>query len=323
MDKFIHQRPSSFGRKSQAGDKNSQVSEVSANSLTANINRLFDFSQTKIPGLYRVTLKHFILEYCESDAIACTKFHIKSEQFIPKFKEEVIIINGIQYCGYIEIQYPIADIINIYIPAYRSYDPAGLNGKQYINSRQFMIMLKLFSAEIRAAQLGVRERRIEKIKKNIESVCKIPESMNLLWNWIHIQIKLACYKKLSPPKYFEFIMNKILTEEFSLEERDDCKEYLEKCMRGGNIFLPVAYYKAVLTHEKNLPFDLRVLYSEIESKENQEDKASGVVLKYLPKMIPNITCVKEGKNYMKLAADCERLCKLYDANVHQNKCKVM
>ena len=65
-----------------------------------------------------------------------------------------------------------------------------------------------------------------------------------------MQVKLACFKKLPPPRYFEFIMNKVLAEEFSLDGRDDCKEYLEKCMKGGVFKLPAAYYKVVLANEK-------------------------------------------------------------------------
>jgi hypothetical protein len=108
-----------------------------------------------------------------------------------------------------------------------------------------------------------------------------------------------------------------------LNSRDDCKEYLEKCLKGGEVKLPAAYYKAVLKHEKKLPFEVRVLYSECQNRENKEDKASSSVLKALPKMVTGLTVVKEGKAMLKLLNDCERLQKLYEANVHQNKCKVM
>ena len=177
MERIKIKRSPPSENNSQIGDKNSRISEISINSLISNIKRLFNFSEVHIPGLYRITSRHFILEYCESDAIAYSKFHINSEQFIPIFIEDELTINGIQYCGYIDIQYSTTDIAKILIPAYRSYDPAGTPGQQYINSRQFMIMLKLFSVEIRAAQLGVRERRMEKIKTNIESISKIPGPM--------------------------------------------------------------------------------------------------------------------------------------------------
>ena len=118
-------------------------------------------------------------------------------------------------------------------------------------------------------------------------------------------------------------MNKVLAEEFSLDGRDDCKEYLEKCMKGGVFKLPAAYYKVVLANEKKLPFDQKILYSEFDARESRDDKAAGMVLDLLPKMVPKLTCVKEGESYLKMVSECERLCKLYDANVRQNKCKVM
>lgn len=313
----------SSGNHSVLGDKESRNSEISSSSLAANLKRLFDFTQSKIPGLYKTTGKHFILEYCESSAIAYGKFHISSQQFSSKFTEFALVDNGIQYCGTIKIRFGHHDNVKILVPGFRSYDPAGPIGKQYVTSRQFMLLAKLLAAEIKAAQMGVREKRIEKIQKTIESVCSITAGMTSLWNWTHLQVKLACFNKISPPKYYEFILNKVLTEELSLEGRDDCKEYLEKCIKGGDIKVPNTFYRAVLANEQKLPFDLKILYSEIESRETKEEKANAVVLIHLPKMIPNFTSIKEGKSYMKMSSDCERLGKLYDTNVHQNKCKVM
>ena len=308
---------------SQFGDRESYASEASSTSILANLKRLFDFSITKIPGLFRITSNYFYLEYCESDAIAYTKFHTSQVQFTPKFYEQNTKINGIQYCGYISIHHEDADSINIYIPAYRSYDPAGLIGCQYVASKQFMMIIKFMSLGIRSSQLGVKEKRLSKIKKCIESVSQAPSTMTNLWNWTFLQMKLACYKKLSPPKYYEFLINNVLIDEFSLENRDDCKEFLEKCLRADEVKVPRAYYKAILANEKKLPFDLKVLYSEIENNENKEEKANGVVLSKLPKMVTSLTCVKEGKSYSKLLTDCERFCKIYETNVAQNKCKVM
>lgn len=323
MEVSMIRKSQSSNPQSLIGDKDSRASEISSTSLLTNLKRLFDFSQTTIPGLYKVTSKYFILEYCESEAIAYSKFHVKGLQFDCKFYQSSAVLYGIQYCGYIEILHFNTQSIQILVPAFRSYDPAGQLGRQYVTSRQIMALTKLLSLEIRAAQLGVKERRMDKIKRSIETISKIPESMILLWNWVHLQIKLACYKKLQPPHYFEYILNKILSEEFSLEGRDDCKEYLEKCMKGGVVKMPSAYYRAVLEHERKLAFDLKVLYSEIEAKESKDEKASTVILTLLPKMIPNLTVVKEGKNYLKMVSDCERLYKLYESNLTQNKCKIM
>lgn len=324
MDTSIRKPSFSSGTQSIIGDRESRNSEMSMGSLTANLKRLFDFTQIKIPGLYRLATKYFILEYCESDAIACAKFHTSSQQFEAKFHEENLTLYGIQCCGYINIFHSSSSSQKIHIPAYRSYDPAG-NSRQYLNSRQFMLILKLISIEIRASQLGVRQKRIEKIKQSIESISQLPDSMFILWNWLHLQVILVCYKKLTPPKYYEFILNKILTEEFSLDNRDDCKEYLEKCLKGnGNdIKLPITYYKNILTNERKLAFDIKVMYTEIEKRENQEEKASRAFLSCLPKIVPGMTIVREGKSFAKMISDCERLCKLYENNVAQNKCKVM
>ena len=316
-------RAPSIGSRSSLQDKDSRASEISSTTVSASLKRYFDFSQNKIAGLYQTTPRHFILEYCESNAMAYAKFHTSSSQFSSLFSEDPLVDHGIQYCGCIDINFSPSESIRILIPGFRSYDPAGELNRQYVSSRQFILLAKLLSAEIKAAQLGVREKRLEKIQRTIESICEATGSMSMLWNWTHLQVMLACYKRINPPKYFEFIMNKILSEEFSLEGRDDCKEYLEKCMRGGTVKLPIAFYKAILANEKKLSFELRTLYSEIVARENKEEKASVVSLSYLPKMIPNFSSVKEGKSYGKLISDCQRLCKLYEANVHQNKCKIM
>ena len=322
MENSFRKSSISSAPRSIAGDHESRVSEISVNSITANLRRLFDFSQTKLPGLYQVTSKYFILEYCESDSIAYTKFHTKPSSFSAIFKEEALVMNGIQYCGFIKIK-GSNNSVKIFIPAYRSYDPAGVMNAQYLNSKQFLLMVKLISAEIRAATCGVREKRLEKIKKCFESVTALPSSMKFLWNWVHLQVKLACYKNIQPPKYFEYLLNKLLTDDFHLDSRDDCKEYLEKCLRGGEVKLPLAYYKSVLCRERKLPFEMKVFYSECENRENKEEKAENCALVRLPKMVQGLTCVREGKNIGKLLNDCERLHKLYETNVHQNKCKVM
>lgn len=322
MENSFRKSSIASGTQSLAGDHDSRASEISVNSITANLRRLLDFSQVKLPGLYQITPKYFILEYCESDSIAYSKFHTSHSSISASFKEQPHTVYGIQYCGFIKVK-TSTNSVKILIPAYRSYDPAGMQNAPYLNSKQFLLLIKLISAEVKAAISGVREKRLEKLKKCIESVTLLPKSMALMWNWTHLQIRLACYKQLQPPKYFEFILNKILTDDFHLDSRDDCKEYLEKCLRGGVVKLPLAYYKAVLSHERKLPFEMKVVYSECENRENKEEKAENCALVHLPKMIQGLTCVKEGKNFAKLLNDCERLHKLYESNVHQNKCKVM
>lgn len=323
MDMSLREPSLSSSTQSIAGDRESRNSEMSMGSLSSNIRRLFDFTQDKIPGLYRLNSKYFILEFCEIDAIAYAKFHTSSYQFQATFREENLVIFGIQYCGLIEINHGNSNSIKILVPGYRSYDPAGNSIRQYINSRQFINLLKLLSIQIRAAQLGVRQKRLEKIKHSIESISQIPDTMFSLWNWTYLQVILACYKRLQPPKYHEYILNKVLTEEFSLDGRDNCKEYLEKCLNGGEVKPPRSYYKSILANERKLPFDVRVQYTEFENRESKEEKATRVFLHYLPKIVPGITIVREGKSFVKMVSDCERLCKLYDNNVAQNKCKVM
>lgn len=308
------------GPQSLAGD--SRTSEISVSSISANLRRLFDFSQEKMPGLYRVTSKYFILEFCESDSIAYSKFHTSHCEVSAKFIEEAYESAGIMYVGFILVEHPI-NTVRIPVPAYRSYDPAGSTNNEYLASRHFLLIIKFLSILVRASTCGVREKRLSKIQQIIQSVSPLVQSMSMLWQYTFLSVKLSCYKHLEPPKYFEFILNKVLTHDFDLNSRDDCKEYLEKCLKGGDVRLPVAYYKSVLKHEKKLPFDVKVLYSECQNRENKEDKAQSHILKELPKLISGLTVVKEGKGMLKLMNDCERLHKLYEANVHQSKCKVM
>ena len=135
-----------------------------------------------LPGLYKITSKHFIFEYCESNSIACAKFHTSTQTFQCSFVEEPLTIYGISYCGFIEVSHSNFEPIKILIPAFRSYDPAGIQGSQYVASKQLMVLLKLLSVEIRASLSGVKERRIEKIKRNIENISHVPNNIQMLWN---------------------------------------------------------------------------------------------------------------------------------------------
>jgi hypothetical protein len=311
------------GTHSILGDKDSKFSELSTSTASVTLKRLLDFSQSSLPGLYRVVPKYFVLEYCESDAIACSKFHTSASPFSAHFREDPFQSFGIHYCGSVDLFFESSKQLHVRIPGFRSYDPAGDPGKQYINSKQFLLIVKLVALEVRAATLGVREKRIEKIRKCIESVSEGPKTCKIIWQWMHLQVKLACFRRTRPPEFFEFIMNKVLTDEFELGTKDGCKEYLEKCFRGGEVRLPTEYYRAVLKNERKLPFDVKVLFSECQGKENKEEKAASAVLNVLPRMIGGMNYVSEGRNFNKMIADCERLCKLYEHNLIQNKCKVM
>ena len=136
-----------------------------------------------------------------------------------------------------------------------------------------------------------------------------------------MQIKNACFTKTKSIKYFEFLIQKVTVGELLLNDRNHCKEYLESCLKGGQISIPCEYYKSVVLHETKLSFEKKVIFSEIICRENK--KVENRVLTLLPKFVPNIIYVKQGKSYNQLLKDSEKYYSIYNSPTINNPCKIM
>lgn len=297
----------------------SRKSEISATSSCVTLSRMFDFLSTYIPGLFKITSKHFILDYKEEPrsanitlrtakaSILAELIHTKSRKF------------GLDYSASIKILHNSGEEFTIFIPECRSYDPAGTT-LPYISFPQYIFIAKIIAAEVRAATLGIPEYQIDEIFDSIRRVSQIYLTIKELSEWVHLQIKCACFLRVSSPNYYELLLNKAIIDEFDLNLRDHCKEYLENCLDGSEIILPKVYYKSVLENEPKLHFDKKVQFAEAIRKVSAKQKA---VLYYLPKAVPKMVYVKQGKNYTQIINDIEKFCAGQTLTENMAACCVM
>ena len=297
----------------------SRKSEISISS-SARIAALFDFSATNIHGLYKITSKQYVLEYKEDDESTNLLLRTKKCGLSADFNEEKYNECGIDYDWQIVVSHPQGEKFKILIPNLRSYDPAGLE-KPYVTASQAYFIQKLVAAEVKAAICGVSEQKIDFINDAFYSLSKIYKNTKHLTDWIHLQIKNACFTKTKSIKYFEFLIQKVTVGELLLNDRNHCKEYLESCLKGGQISIPCEYYKSVVLHETKLSFEKKVIFSEIICRENK--KVENRVLTLLPKFVPNIIYVKQGKSYNQLLKDSEKYYSIYNSPTINNPCKIM
>ena len=282
----------------------SRTSDTSSTSSTARVTRLFDFSVRSMPGLYKTSSKHFFLDFHEESATAALALHTRPGVIFSEFCESPIVQSGIEYSAHIKIVHVTGGEFTILIPDCRSYNPAGLD-KPYFTSLQYYFIVRLIAVEVKAACLGVSEEKLDMIRSNIEKISIISKNLREIIDWVHLQIKCACYRKTIAPKFFEFLIGKASKNEFLLEGREHCKEYLESCVSGEEIYLPLAYYVGVLEGEAKMQFQKKVSFAEIIRKESKL-KRNGGALKYLPKAVPEIVSGKQGKSYAQLVSETER-----------------
>ena len=208
----------------------------------------------------------------------------------------------------------------ILIPSCRSYNPAGLD-RPYFTSAQYYFIARLIAVEVKAACLGVSEEKIDVIKANIESISKISKGLKEVIEWVHLQIKCACFRQILSPNFFEFLLNKTRESEFELEGRHHCKEYFESCISGEEICLPLAYYAAVLEGEPKMQFQKKVTFTEIIRKECTA-RRSGGALKHLPKAVPKLVHAKQGKKYTQLVNETEKYETIMNSTAAINPCTI-
>jgi hypothetical protein len=298
----------------------SRKSEASQSSSSATLSRLFDFCATQVSGLYKLTSSSLQIEFSENASSPATlSLSLSHSPLCAELCETRIQHFGIDYAAYIKIIHNTAEEFIILIPECRGYDPAGAE-KPYLAFPQYLFIAKLISAQVRAATVGVTEEGVELIHELMVSHSAFYQSTKEVSEWVKLQVKCACFAKIPAPNYYEMILNKAAVGEFQLENRDHCKEYLESCLRGGEIFLPRFYYKKVLENEPKLPFEKKVSFAEVSRR---LPSRSCSVLKYLPKAVPQLLQVKQGKSIAQLANDVEKYCVSHHSVEHLITCNII
>jgi hypothetical protein len=299
---------------------NSSLADRSSKSTAVQqLQDLLDFSLSHIPGVYKCTPDQMRFEITEGNYIARAQLallhpHLSSRVSFQAFSEFSISY----YCS-VDICY--SDLrAAIKIPCFRSYNPTGTT--EYLSYPQFIFIIKLASALIKAAISGAAEAEIELIRTAIK---KLPSysSNQLMADYIFLQVKAACYRKISPPSLPEFIIAQALKGNCQL--RDDTKEYLESYLMyiKGEIsetIVPVEYYTAVIRSEKKMPWEAKSKFAEMESKAVR----SGRQLKCLPRIMLDMEYVEVGEDYTNLQMEINKSTSEFEASIERfNECVLM
>lgn len=195
--------------------------------------------------------------------------------------------------------------------------------------------------EVKAASLGAKEKDLELIRKSIGPLLEFHMRKRVLMEWMNLQVKLACYRKASPPKYSEFLRLRLLTKQLKLDDgRNHTKEYLEKCMQFDRGLLtyekvvpPNQYFKSLIKNEAGLPYHLKLRYADLDTKISPLKAAENVVLRFLPKFVPDMDdYTDKGKKFSELTQAVNQLDKQYQNGLSkvylqyeqdEHDCKVM
>ena len=283
------------------------------------VQTLLDFTINKVSDLYKCTPEKMQFEMIEGNVMAraqlvFTKQHLNYKVVMGTFTEF-----SLSYYCCIHI-YHFDRQTTIKIPAHRSYNPSGLI--EYVTYSQFIFTLKIAAAMVKAALSGAAESEISYLKN-----CIVPlqsyESSKSLVDYMYIQVKTACYRKIMPPSFPEYIFAQVIRGTFHL--REDSKEYLESYLSFSkgqitDIKIPIEYFSSVLKNEKRLSWELKGKYSEMESKAT----TAGRMLKYLPEIVEDIVYIDIGTNYKEMNAEIYKLFNEFDQSVEQfDKCATM
>ena len=300
---------------------NSRDSLLSYTGSFQNLTRLLDFTASTIPGLFKSSSNRFILDYKEEDLTVNISFRTRNLMLQADLCETILVQYGIEYNTHIKITHENGEEYLILIPDIRGYNPAVIE-KPYITTKEYSFIVKFISIEIRAACMGVFEEKIDYIKEKIQSISKMYPKVNEIIEWVHIQIKCACYKKSAAPKFYEILIASTVARCIFISDNNHCKEYLENCISGEEVFLPDIYYQSVLDNEPKISFKTKIKYTEILNRDKRKT-GSRAILRYLPEMLNGLLYVKKGKTYLKLFNDMNKYAQSYKSTQETNPCKIM
>lgn len=296
-------------------------SERSSKSTTDyhQVQELLDFSINKVSGVYNCSPEKMLFEMVEGNIISRAQLLFTSPHLNYKLVLGTFAEFSLSYYCCVYIYHPDHQTI-IKVPSYRGYNPTGLI--EYMTYPQFVFILKITAAMIKAAISGAAESEFRYLKSCISPLQSYQINKPLV-DYMFIQVKTACYRKIMPPSLPEYICAQVIKSSLSL--REDSKEYLESFLAfsKGETFevkLPVEYYSTLLKSEKKLPWELRVAYTELESKALK----NGRILKLLPQIVENFAYVETGSNYLEMNEEISKLFADFEGTVEKfNECIVI
>jgi hypothetical protein len=266
------------------------------------VKELLDFSLNKISGIYTCSTDEMLFEMTEGNIIALAELEFKGPQLVYKVFFNHFTEYSLSYYCSVHIYHQDRQA-SIKIPCFRSYNPVGVT--EYLTYSQFMFILKITAAATKAAISGALEKDLVYLKNSI-SPLQSYISNKIIIDYMFVQIKTACYKKISPPSFPEYIFAQVIKNSCIL--KDDTKDYLESYLmylKGeiSEIKIPVEYYKSITKTDRKLPWDLKVKYLEIETKRIKKVR----LLKLLPNVIESMSYIETGTNYNDMNKEIKKI----------------
>jgi hypothetical protein len=293
----------------------------SSKSLSSNqqLQELFDFSLNIIPGLYKCLPETLSFEICEENMIAraevsLTNPHLHYKVSISQFQEFSISY----YCT---ISFNHSDCVtSVKLPYFRSYNPSG--NFEYLTQSNFLFLAKFASVLCKSAISGACQEDLKYLKNSIKQLPSYKNNKTMI-DYFYVQVIQACYLKVSPPSFPEYICGQIMKG--GLMPRPDTKEYLEQYLmfiKGevSELKVPAAYFSALLKFEKNLSWEVKNRFIEEEGKANKTSK----ILKNLPLLLEELDYVEIGMPYQDLNDEIMKLADEFEKSIDRfNECIFM
>lgn len=265
---------------------------LSKSTSMSNIQEMFDLSLNKVHGVYKCTEEKMLFGISDKNHIARAELLFVN----PNLSYKVIMIPFQEfslsyYCSINIYHENIQSIIKI--PALRTYNPTGV--LEFLSYNEFWFLLKITSAAIKAVISGTSEKELGYLKNSIKT---LPSYMNnnVMIDYMFIQVKTACFRKIIPPTYPEYIITQIMKGVYL--PREDTKEYLEVYLmfikgETHKTQIPYEFYMSVLKNDKKISWELKEKFTEKLSESNKNSR----MLKHLPWLVESLEYVDVGCKY--------------------------
>lgn len=296
-----------------------QTERSSKSTDQTQVKELLDFSLNIIPGLYRCTADEMFFEIIEGNTISRAYLSFNNPTLSYKIISSPFSEYSLNYYCSIHIFHQDCQTI-IKIPAHRSYNPTGT--VEYVTHSQFIFGLKIAAALVKAAISGASESELSYLKNCIVPLQSYSDNKIMIY-YMFIQVKAACYRKIIPPSFPEYLSIQIMKGTIVL--REDAKEYLENYLMfsKGEAFetkLPSQYYSGILKNDKRLSWESRIKYVELENKANKP----GRVLRLLPQMAENMQYTEIGMDYKDMNKEISKLVNDFESSIEKlYECNIM
>lgn len=274
---------------------------LSMSTSMMNIEEVFDLSLNKVHGVYKCTEEKILFEISDKNHIARAQLLFLNPILI--YKVIMIPFEEFSLSYYCSINIYHENIQSIVkIPALRTYNPTGV--LEFLSYQQFWFLLKITSAAIKAVVSGTSEKELSYLKNSIKN---LPSYMNnnVMIDYMFVQVKTACFRKIIPPTYPEYVIAQIMKGAYF--PREDTKEYLEVYLmfikgETQEIQVPSEFYMSVLKNDKKISWEIKDKFSEKLSKSSK----IGRMLKHLPWFVESFEYVEIGCKYEDLYSEIRK-----------------